>query len=135
MYSDIYDVIGERLTELGLENVDTALGDQPPLPAVQPFFSEDKELAKKPVVIRGLTYMVKVTVGHNETPKAAQTEMLGLLDTIRDGFADWRPDDLVGVQGSFSVLSVQIADFKDHGRLEYLVFLRLRVNPKSFKRN
>ncbi len=135
MYSDIYDIITERLTALGLLNVGTALGDQPPLPATQPFLSEDKEVSLKPVVIRELTYMIKVTVGNNETAGAAQTEMLELLDLIRDGFAGWRPENLVGIQRSFSVPSVRISDFKDHGSLEYLVFLRLRVNPKSFIRN
>ncbi len=134
MYVDLYDVFAEQLTALGFANVGTAVGEQPALPSVQPFLSEDKEVTKENVVIREVVYILKVTVGHNETPKAAQTEMLGLLDTIRDGFAGWRPENLEGIQGSIAVPSIQLSDFKDHGNLEYLVFLRLRVIPRTFKR-
>ncbi len=135
MYVDFLEIISERLGGIGLPNVATAIGDQPPLPAAQPFLSEDKEITKETIVVRELTWIVKVTVGHNEANGQAEAQMMGLLDSIRNGFAGWRPDGLVGVQRSFSVPSVRISDFKDHGSLEYHVFLRLRVNPQSFKRN
>jgi len=135
MYTDLYEVITDRLTALGFANVDTALGDEPPLPAVQAYLAEDKEVKHDTTVIRELTYTVKVTVGHNETGGSAQQEILAMLDTHRDGFAGWRPPDLVGIQGSFSVPSIRIEDFKDHGSTVYLVFLRLRVIPGTFNRN
>lgn len=134
MYADIYSVIVARLAALSVSNVDTALGDPPALPAVQPYLVQDKEIATKPTVIRELVYGVKVTVGHNDTGGAAQLEMLALLDTIRDGFAGWRPDDCVGIQGAFSVPDVRIEDFKDHGSTVYLVVLKLRVSPQTFNR-
>jgi len=132
MYHDLYTVITDRLTALGLNNVATGIGDVPPLPACQVWLGEDKFITDAPAVIRELTWALQVTVGHNDTDGAAQLQMHGYLDTIRDGFSDWRPGDCVGLQGAFSVPTLRIESYKDHGSTVYLAALLIRVFPQSF---
>ncbi|HEB51574.1 MAG TPA: hypothetical protein ENI89_13285 [Desulfobulbus sp.] len=134
MYTDLFDVITDRLADLGVANVGTALGGEQPLPSVQPYLAEDKEQQTGTTVFREIVFAVKVTVGHNDNELAAQAEMLGLLDTVRDGFHGWRPPDCVGIQRGFRVPAVRLEEFRSGGSTVYLVLLQVRVIPETFKR-
>jgi len=133
MYSEVFTIITDRMAAIGLANVDTALGDEPPLPAVQVYLAKDNEVKTQTIVIRELLWGVKVTVGHNNTDGAAQAEMLTILDTIRDGFAGWLPTSCVGIQDGFRVQVVAVEDYKDHGSTVYTAVLAVRVVPDTFK--
>lgn len=133
MYRELYDVVVARLTALNLPNIDTALGPQPPLPAVQPYLVEDRELRKSQPIFRDVFYGIKVTVGHNETTGGAAKEMMDLLDTIRSGFDGFELDNWIGVKEPFSVVSSKIEGFTDHGSLIYVVLLRVQIIPETFR--
>ena len=132
MYLEIYRIIEARVSELGPWHVAPALGDEPPYPAVQPYLHNDEDKRTGTTRFRELKWAIKITVAHDETPGAAQEQMMGILDALRDGFDQWVPDGYTGIQTGFHVDTVRIEGYRDHGETIYLMILSLRVIPQAF---
>lgn len=133
MLTTIYTVIENRLLELGLANVGPVFGPDLPLPSARPYLGEEKRLDPEPSKVRQLNWVVEVRVGHNPSVGSAQTTMLGLLDTIRNGFERWKPDrDEAVLRSWFRVTGAKATEYSDHGDMVYQVFLTCNAAPENF---
>ncbi len=132
MYQEMYESQLARLALLGFANVGSALADTPPLPAVQLYLHDDKEVTQAPQPFREVQWVVQLTVGPDGDGDAKVKDLHRYLDNIRDGFAGWRPEGSVGIVEPCSVPKIAISGHKDHGPTEYLIFLVWRIVPQTF---
>jgi hypothetical protein len=72
-----------------------------------------------------------VSSGPDSDGNAKIEDLHGYLDTIRNGFAGWNTK-LRGITEPCMVPKIQIADHRDHGTTQYLVFIVLRGLPATF---
>ncbi len=131
MYQGLYTMITAKLAALGFANIGSSLDDQPPLPAVQVYMHEDKEVTQRPGAHREVTYIVQLTMGPDANDDAQVSDLHNAMDTIRDGFAGWRTET-VGITEPVSVPKITIAAHKGHGATQYMIFIVFRVIPATF---
>ncbi len=132
MYQELYDAMAARLLALGFANVGSALAAPPPLPAAQLYLHDDKEVTEDPQTFRELHWVVQLSVGSDRDGDAKVEDLHQYLDTIRDGFAGWRPAGSVGIVEPCRVSRIALAGHKDHGPTEYILSLVWRVIPAAF---
>ena len=135
MLDTIYTAITARLAGLGFSSVATALTDDlPKLPAARVWLALDEAIEAQPVVVRQLTWQVQIIVGHDATGGAAMAEVHELIDAVRGAFAGWQPTSLAGIQNrSVKVPKIELLGFQDHGNVEYLAQVVMRVIPDTIK--
>ncbi len=132
MYQELYERLVMRLSSLGFANVGSALAEIPPLPAVQLYLHDDKEITQAPQPFRELQWVIQLTVGPDSEGDAKIADLHRYLDTLRDGFAGWHPTGSTGIVEPISVPKITLSGHKDHGPTEYLLFLVCRIVPAAF---
>lgn len=132
MYQKLYEIITDRLRELSFTNIGSALQTPPPLPSVQVFLMEDKELDSSPAVRRQVSYGVQLTVGPGSDGDTNPATLHQLLAALMDGFAGLSLHERWIIE-PVSVPKLTITDHVDHKGTQYLILLVFILVPKIFE--